>query len=81
MLFPQGDRQVLPVHEVAAHLVAPSHVSPRVAEAGVLIEQVVFAAEIDEAVRVVRPVRRRSKMKLGSLGFLVKPLAVLTKAR
>ena len=61
--FAQGHLQVLPAQEVAAHGVAPAHVSPAVAEGVVLIEEVVLAVEKDEAVGVVHEVAGRGEVE------------------
>ena len=55
---------MLPVHEVAADRVAPGHVSPRVAERVVLVEEVVLALVVDQAVGIVHPVLRRREVEL-----------------
>lgn len=62
---------MLPVDEITADRVAPTHVPPFVAEGIVLIEQMVLAVVIDQAIRVVHPVSFRCKMKLGAKGLLI----------
>ena len=58
VLLAQGDRQVLPAHEVAADGVAPAHVAPAVPLGVVLVEQVILAVEEDQPVGVVDEVLR-----------------------
>ena len=69
-----GDRrrQLLPVDEIRAHGVTPSHMSPLVAERVVLIEEVIFASEVHRAVRVVGPVDGRREVILRAIGFVEK---------
>lgn len=52
------------MHEVGTDGVAPTHVAPFVAERIVLEEEMVFAFEIDEPIRIVGPVPARREMKL-----------------
>ena len=47
---------------------APTHVAPAVAERVVLVEEVVFAVEEDQAVGVVGPVRCGEKWNCGRNG-------------
>src|SRR5262245_48965219 len=56
---PERDRLVFPIDEVLAAKVAPMHVSPTVAVRVVLVEDVIVAVVVDEAVGVVHPIRRR----------------------
>ena len=58
----EGDRQVPPAHEVGAHRVSPVHRAPVRAEGVVLVEEVVLAPEVREAVRVVHPPRGRREV-------------------
>ena len=73
MPFSSGerDRQFLPVDEIAADGVAPTHVAPGVAERVVLVEEVVFAVEPDQPVGVVGPVLARRKMKLRAVRLAI----------
>ena len=59
---PQRDRQVLPVHQVAAARVPPVHVAPRGSVRVELVEEVVPALIEDGAVGIVVPVGRRMEM-------------------
>ena len=63
------DRQVLPVHHVGADGVSPAHVSPNGAERIVLVEEVIFALEVDHPVGVVHKVLRRSEVVLRTIGL------------
>ena len=58
----QCNRQVVPVKEIARDGVAPMHWTPRRAAWEMLIEEVVLAGVIDEAVRVVHPAGRRREV-------------------
>ena len=69
--FGEGDIEVLPVEEVGADGVPPTHVAPEIAEGVVLVEDVPFAVVIDEAVGVVGPVGLRSEVELRAEGFVV----------
>ena len=62
---------MFPVDEIIADRVAPTHVTPFVAEGIVLIEQVVFAVVINHAIRVVHPISFRCKMESGAKWFLI----------
>jgi len=59
VFFRESDGHFLPVDEIAADGVAPTHVAPGIAEGVVLVEEVVFAVEPDEAVGIVGPVLAR----------------------
>ena len=48
-------RQVLPMHQVLADGVSPGHVAPGPAEGVALVEEVVLALVVDQAVGVVVP--------------------------
>ena len=72
VFFGERHGQFLPVDEVAADGVAPTHVAPGVAERVVLVEEVVFAVEPDQAVGVVGPVLARREMELRAIGFAVR---------
>lgn len=60
-----GDRLLVPVDEVGAGRMAPRHVAPVGAQRVVLIEQVIAAVLVDEAVGVVHPVALRRVMECG----------------
>ena len=68
-----GERhgQFLPMHEIAADRMAPTHVSPRIAERIVLKKEVVFAVEVTKPIRVICPVLARRKMVLRPVGLIV----------
>ena len=68
----ERDRQLLPVHEVAAHRVAPATCCPSSSPYGVvLVEEVVLAVEVDQAVGVVHPVLRRRVVGHRTVGVVV----------
>ena len=50
ILLAHRDRQMFPMHKVAADSVAPAHVAPFVAKRVVLVEQVVFPVVVDQPV-------------------------------
>ena len=62
----EDDRQVGPVHEVAAGGVPPMHVVPAPAVGVELVVQVVPALEAAQAVRVVHPMLRRLEVHGGA---------------
>src|SRR5690348_17001798 len=51
--------------------VAPAHVAPLVAKRIVLIKQVIFALEIDQAVWIVRPILARREVVLRPVRLVV----------
>ncbi len=71
VFFRQSYGQFLPVQKVCADCVAPAHVTPGIAKGIVLIEEMVFAFEEDEAVGVVGPVSARGEVKLRAQGLIV----------
>jgi len=71
ILFGNGDRKFAPVQQVRAYGVAPTHVSPLIAEGVVLKEEVIFAVKEDEAVGVVGPMLARREVHLGTVGLVV----------
>ena len=58
----RAHRQVLPVDQIGADRMPPTHVPPFRPEGIVLIEKVVFAFVVNQTVRIVGPVLRRSEM-------------------
>ena len=60
----QGVLKLAPVDEIGADGVPPGHVAPYGVIGIVLEEQVEFAGEVDETVRIVGPVRPRRKVEL-----------------
>ena len=66
----QGDREVLPVHEVAADGVAPVHGPPDGFLGVVLIEEVVLPVVIHHAVGVVHPVFGGREVDLRAVHFV-----------
>jgi hypothetical protein len=70
-LLRKREGQMLPMDEVTADRVAPTHVPPFVAEGIVLIEKMEFTVVIDHTVGVVHPVSFRCEMKLRPKGFLI----------
>jgi hypothetical protein len=70
-LLGERERQMLPVDEIIADRMAPTHVPPFIAKGIVLIEEVVFAVVVDHAVRVVHPVSLRREMELGAKRFFI----------
>ena len=56
--LPNGDRLLLPVHEVGGGSVPPGHVAPPVAVGIVLVEEVVGAVVVHHAIGIVHPVLR-----------------------
>src|SRR5215470_13766873 len=63
----QSDRQVLPIHQVAAAGVSPVHVPPERTVRIELVEEMVPAAVKDGSIRIVVPVGRRMEVISGSL--------------
>jgi len=63
VFFRKRDGQVLPMDQILTDGVAPTHVAPGVIEWVVLVEQVIFAAIVDGAVRIVGPVLGRTEVK------------------
>ena len=76
LLRVEGDRQLGPVNQVAADRVAPVHVAPVPAVGIVLIEQVIFTVEPDQAVRVVQPAAPRREVELRPASLAVEPAGV-----
>ncbi len=68
-----GQRELLPVHQVGADRVTPRHVAPGVARRVVLEEQVILTLVPDQAVGVVHPVLRRGEVELGPVLLVVEP--------
>ena len=52
------------MHQIGAHGVAPTHVTPDIAKGVVLKKQMVFAFKEDEAVGVVGPMMRAAKSEI-----------------
>ena len=71
IFFGEGYRQFLPVHQVGADRVSPTHVAPYIAEGVVLEKQMILAFKEDQPVWVVRPVLARGKMELWPVGLVV----------
>ena len=71
VIFGDGDGQFVPVKEVGADGVAPTHVSPLVAEGVVLEEEMVFVLEEDESVGVVGPMFGGREVDLRAVGLVV----------
>ena len=67
----QGDLQFLPVKKIVADGVAPGHQPELPAVRVVLEEQVVFALEEDQPVRVIQPVLPRSEMELRPVSLII----------
>ena len=63
----QRHRKVIPVEQVLAHRMTPKHAVPKTGIGIVLIEEMILAFEVDQAVGVVQP---------AALGHEVVPLAV-----
>ncbi len=63
VFFRERHRQFPPRQKIAAHCVAPRHVSPYVAKRVVLVEQVVFRTEEDQPIGIIRPVFLWTEMK------------------
>ena len=63
----EGVLELAPVDEIGADGVPPGQVAPDRVIGIVLEEQVVFAGEVDETVRVVDPVRPWRKVELGPM--------------
>jgi hypothetical protein len=61
---------MLPVDEVTADRVAPTHVPPFVAEGVVLIEKMVLPIMVDQTVWIVHPVSFGCEMELRPEGLL-----------
>ena len=68
LVLGNSDRQFAPTNQIAADGVAPTHVAPAVAEGIELEEQMVFAFEINKAVRIVGPVAGGEKWNCGRNG-------------
>lgn len=66
-----GCGKLLPVHEVLAHGVAPGHVLPVTLIGVVLIEEVIFAVVVHQAVGVVDPSAAGGEMHLRAVGLVV----------
>src|SRR5262249_5509930 len=60
------DRQLLPVHQVAAHGVSPMHVAPAPSVGIVLEVKMVLAAGMDEPIRVVVPAAAGREVEAGA---------------
>ena len=60
----EGDGELGPVHQVAAHGVAPVQVAPLDAVGVVLVQQMVLAAVVEQAVGVVVPAAARGEVEL-----------------
>ena len=71
VLFRQGDRQLFPMEQIGADCVAPTHMSPFVAERVELKEQMIFAVEVHYAIRIVRPMLTRREMKLWPVRLVI----------
>src|SRR5271165_1401509 len=63
---------MLPMDQVLADRMSPTHMSPLESEWVVLIEQVVFALIVDRAVGIVHPVLGGREVKLRTMGFVIK---------
>ena len=59
---PDGDRQVLPIHQVAAARMSPMLAAEAGGEGIQLVEQVVPAAVVNSAVRIIGPIGRRMEV-------------------
>src|SRR4051794_10590217 len=55
---------MLPMHQIRAHRMPPTHMPPFVAERIELVKQVILTLEENQPIRVVHPIGRRRKMKL-----------------
>src|SRR6202022_294703 len=55
VLLSDCDRKLLPIQEVRANGVPPTHVAPFITERIELIEEVILLVKVNEAVRMVRP--------------------------
>src|ERR1700761_1059872 len=71
VLLGQGNGQLPPMQQVRADRVTPAHVAPFVAKRVVLEKQVVLTLEVNQAVRVVRPMLARRKVVLGTKWLVV----------
>ena len=74
--FREGQRQVLPVHQIAADGMPPAHVSPTIALRIVLIKQVPLAVVEHHAVRIIHPIPFRREMELRPERFAVTLLSL-----
>src|SRR5947208_16636600 len=61
----------MPMQQVSAYGMSPAHVAPFVAERIILKEEMVFAFEVDQTVRIIRPVLTRRKVVLRPVGLIV----------
>ena len=57
--------------QIPAYRVTPAHVTPLIAKRIVLVEEMIFAVEPDQAVRVVGPVGLRGEVEPGAEGLIV----------
>lgn len=67
--FGQGDPKLGPRHEVGGDRMAPTHMPPKVAKRVVLIEEMIFGVEPDEAIGIIDPIAARREMQSGAIGF------------
>jgi hypothetical protein len=72
ILLGNGDRQLVPMKQVGADGMAPAHVAPLISEGIVLKEEMVLALEVDEAIRVVRPVCGGREVYLRAIRLVVR---------
>ena len=73
----EGDGQLLPMHEVFAHRMAPVHIAPTPAIRIVLEEQMPLAVVIDHAIGIIGPAAFGAEVELRAELFLVKRIALL----
>src|ERR1700680_607148 len=71
LVLGNSDGQFAPANQIAADRVAPTHVAPAIAERIELEEEMVFAFEINKAVRIVGPIAGGRKMELRAERLLI----------
>src|SRR4051794_9652049 len=64
---------MLPMHQVRAHRMPPTHMPPFDPERIELVKQVILALEENQPIRVVHPIGRGRKVKLRPKWFLILP--------
>ena len=78
VFFGQGDGQFVPMEQITADGMPPTHVAPYITKRVVLVEEMVFAFEEDEAVGIVGPMHTWGEMELRAEGLVVPDGAVLS---
>ena len=66
VLLGNREREMLPVNEIATDRMSPAHVPPSIARRIVLIEEMILASMIDQAVGVVHPIDFWTEVELRS---------------